>query len=200
MAGEKNTGIKDLLSKAAKAIKKNRKLEIGVYIGIGALVILLYVSSVTGSSEKTQTEQQTQVQQSVAQSERETEERLEKALSSIRGAGRVRVMITYETAAELVPAMNTDVSSNRSESSANDRQSIDVQENETTRPATVSANGNNTPIVLTEKQPTVRGVIVMAEGAADIGVKLNLQRAVAAVLAVPVSNIEIFELARETEK
>ncbi len=200
MAGEKTAQMKGLLAKAIKKIKTNRKLEIGVYIGIGALVILLYISSVTGGEGTTRKTRETEPQQSVVQSERETEVRLEQALSSIRGAGRVKVMITYETGAELVPAMNTDISSDRSETNANDRQSIDVRENETTRPATVSANGNNAPIVLTEKQPTVRGVIVMAEGAADIGVKLDLQRAVAAVLAVPLSNIEIFELARETQK
>ncbi|MDO4572184.1 MAG: stage III sporulation protein AG, partial [Clostridia bacterium] len=115
-------------------------------------------------------------------------------LSCIRGAGRVEVMVTYETGTELVTAMTTSTNYNASESSEGERSSTSSQTTESTQPATVSGEGGDEPIVLMEKQPVVRGVIVVAEGAADIRVRLDLQRAVQAVLDIPLSKIEVFEL------
>ena len=50
------------------------------------------------------------------------------------------------------------------------------------------------PIVLMEREPVVRGVIVVAEGAADLGVRMNLQRAVRAVTGASLDAIEVFEM------
>ena len=45
-----------------------------------------------------------------------------------------------------------------------------------------------------EKMPQVRGVIVVAEGAGDISVRMKLQSAVQAVLGVEASGIEVLEM------
>ena len=103
-------------------------------------------------------------------------------------------MITYDTSREIVPAMTTNVNSTGSESSNGDGSSSSSQQStESTEPATVSGSGGNEPIVLKEIEPQVRGVIVVAEGAADINVRMDLQRAVRAVLDIPLSRIEVFE-------
>ena len=49
-------------------------------------------------------------------------------------------------------------------------------------------------VILVEREPEIRGVIVVAEGAADPAVRLSLQRAVQAVTGVPLSCIEVFEM------
>ena len=67
---------------------------------------------------------------------------------------------------------------------------INENRTESSRPATVQDEA----LVLTEKAPAVRGVIVIAEGAADIGVKLKLQSAVQTVLGVEIDQIEVFEM------
>jgi len=89
--------------------------------------------------------------------------------------------------------MTTNVNSTGSESSEDGRSSSSQQSTESTQPATVSGSDGNEPIVLKEIEPVVRGVIVVAEGAADVTVKLDLQRAVRAVLDIPLSKIEVFE-------
>ena len=63
-----------------------------------------------------------------------------------------------------------------------------------TEPATVKSDGGQTPIVLLKREPVVRGVIVVAEGAADLTVRMNLQRAVQAATGVALSQIEVFEM------
>ena len=134
------------------------------------------------------------MQVTAAASEAELETRLQEVLCCIRGAGRVEVMITYDTSREIVPAMTTNVNSTGSESSNGDGSSSSSQQStESTEPATVSGSGGNEPIVLKEIEPQVRGVIVVAEGAADINVRMDLQRAVRAVLDIPLSRIEVFE-------
>ena len=113
-------------------------------------------------------------------------------LSCIRGAGKVEVMITYETGREIVTAMTTNTNTSSSISQNGSDTSQSSQTTETSQPATYSGEAGKEPIVLYEKEPTIRGVIVVAEGA-DVTVRLDLQRAVRAVLDVPLSAIEVFE-------
>ena len=182
------------------AVRGNRKLEIAVYGGVALLVVLLYAGSLSdGKAREASRGEETAQSEPAVYSEALMEEKLAAVLSSIRGAGRVEVMITFDTGTELVPAMSTNVNSDSSESSDGGKTSRSTQVNEVSEPATVSGSGGNEPIVLLEKQPVVRGVVVVAEGAADVRVKLDLQRAVEAVLDVPPTRIEVFERGHAAE-
>lgn len=185
---------KGLLTRFTQAVKSNRKLELCLYGGIVFVVILLYAASLAPSREQ---DEATEVREATSAdiTEADMEKKLAAVLSSIRGAGRVEVMITYETGAEMVPAMSTKVDSNSAETNDGEKSSLTVQTNEVREPATVGGGAGNEPIVLLERQPVVRGVIVVAQGAADIRVKLDLQRAVQAVLDIPLTSIEVFERA-----
>ncbi len=122
------------------------------------------------------------------------ETRLERILSSMRGAGKVRVLITYATAGERVAATVSTLDESVSETSGGATATRSEQSREMKQPATISIEGGQSPIILVEKEPEIRGVIVVAEGAADPVVRLSLQRAVQAVTGVPLSSIEVFEM------
>ena len=179
--------------KLLRMMRTNRKLELAVYGAIVVIVLLFYIGGLIGQNREAGAGGRVSVS-SNASGEREVEERLKNVLSCIRGAGRVEVMITYETNGEIVTAMTTSTNTNTSESVDGDRESSQQQTTESSEPAKVDGSAGDEPIVLMERQPTVRGVIVVAEGAADIAVRLDLQRAVRAVLDVPITNIEVFEL------
>ncbi len=184
-----------ILGRIAAKLKADKKLEMAVYVGLALLIVVLYLSTLF-PKESQQAALQPEAKSNVytSQTELEVEQRLENVLSSIRGAGRVEVMITYETGPEIVTAMNTDTNTNRSETVDNGKESKVEQQTESKKPATVSGGGGTEPIVITEKQPSVRGVIVVAEGADNIKVRMDLQRAVQTVLDVPAANIEVFAL------
>lgn len=182
-----NSGI---ISRFIQKLKTNRKLEIGVYAALGSLALIIYLSSVFSGSTKNDTADTTTELSAISVSDNDIEERLSNALSNIRGAGRVTVMITYDTTAQIVPAMSTE--SQTGENSSSDSSSRDSSDSST--PATVTRDGNEEPIVLTQIEPTVRGVIVIAEGAADISVRMNLQHAVETVLGIDADCIEVFEM------
>lgn len=183
-----------LIVKIAERLKSDKRLEFIVYAGLALLILALYLSTLLPKPEEKQSESIQSTGASL-RSEQELEGRLESVLSSIRGAGHVEVMITYASGPELVTAMNTDTNSNRSQiMDDGGSQSSTEQQTESQKPATVSGSSGTEPIVITEKQPAVRGVIVVAEGAGNIGVRMDLQRAVQTVLDVPIANIEVFEL------
>lgn len=165
-------------------MKADRRLELSIYAGLMALCILLCLPSC--GEKKRQTVQNTE-NAAYSYDAADMEARLMKTLSCIRGAGSVQVMITYDTGPEIVPATRRDVQVSTGGASSESRA-------ESQEPVTVYQNGEDAAIVLTERMPTVRGVIVVAEGAADISVKLKLQSAVQAALGVEAARVEVFEM------
>lgn len=190
-----NTQSGTLAARLSKIFKGGKKMELLLYGAVILIVLVLYVVGLRRDRAKNSpTAESAQTSTAAAITETGIEEKLASVLSCIRGAGRVEVMVTYESSTELVPAMTTSTNNNASESSDGSKTNSSSQTTESTQPATVTGANGDTPIVLMEKQPVVRGVIVVAEGAADIRVKLDLQRAVQAVLNIPLSKIEVFEL------
>ncbi len=111
---------------------------------------------------------------------------LEKILSSISGAGQVKVMITYAGDVEKVPVYDNTTTSSTVDSDSGSTT------NESKSTKTVSGSGD--VVVLTEKRPEVVGVVVVAKGANSLSVKLALSRAVQTALNVEASKVEVFEM------
>ncbi|MEA5059336.1 MAG: hypothetical protein VB049_04790 [Candidatus Pelethousia sp.] len=183
--------ITEPLKRLAALMKADKRIELLVYALLAILGIFLYTAS-CGKNQEGGAEAGLQEAASQAPAETAVEDRLAETLSCIRGAGKVRVMITYDTGTQIVPAMSTDVQSSTSESTAEDGTTLNENRTESSRPATLQDEA----LVITEKAPAVRGVIVIAEGAADIAVKLKLQAAVQTVLGVDIDCIEVFEMSR----
>lgn len=122
------------------------------------------------------------------------ESRLEEILSQIDGIGKVEVMITYETSTEVVPASNTTKSEQTTQES--DKQGgirTIKQENNTENIVTVSDKDyKNSPIVIKEIKPIIRGVIVVAEGADNPQVKNNLIEAVTTIFQIKSHKVKIY--------
>lgn len=121
------------------------------------------------------------------------ETKLENILSQIDGVGEVDVMITYEATAEVVPALNVTRSQQTTEE--NDKQGgrrIINQENTTENIVIVSDEGNNTPIVIKEIKPMIRGVIVVAEGADSTIIKNQLIDAVTTIFQIKSHKVKIY--------
>jgi len=121
------------------------------------------------------------------------EERLKQILGKIKGSGEVEVMITFDMGSEIIPASNTveikDVSEEKDASGG----TRTVQTQNTTENIVISSdNSGNKPLVLREIKPQVRGVIVVAEGAEDIEVKMRLYDAVKTVLQVSGDRVQVY--------
>jgi stage III sporulation protein AG len=158
---------------------------------LAVLVVIYAVFSADGGSDVPVDESATG--QSGGVSYDDIESRLEEILSQIEGAGKVRVMITYATGTETVPAMSTDSQSSVSEQSDETGSwQKSAESSEQSSPVTSRSGGE--VLVLTEKMPQILGVMVVAEGAGDLSVRLALQRAVETVLQISSKKVDVFPM------
>ena len=100
--------------------------------------------------------------------------RLESVLSSIEGAGEVDVFVHVRSDGERVIAM---------------QESVSADGTSVSEPVLVGGD----VVVLEEKKPEITGVLVVAEGAADLSVRFNLLEAVASVLDIDQSIIKVYQ-------
>ena len=184
---KENTWRASLFGSLAELTERSRAVRYLVYGGIALLALILFMTS--GGARSCTKESGTDGAEAdpetaaVRTDGADLESRLEAILSGMAGVGKVRVMLTLESTEERILAMN--------------ERSASQENGETTesRPATASSGGKESPIVLTELLPRVRGVIVVAEGAANIGVRLNIAAAVSTVLGIDESRVEVFVMA-----
>ena len=172
-------------------LKKIKHIEIYLVVVLACLVLLIWFVDWGGDDEG----QITSVSSTSSTSKyaEELEGRLEDTLSQISGAGSVKVMITFDGVTELVLATTTD---EKTSSTSNTTSSGATNSTETTtvstEPILITENGSTNPIVLMEILPDIKGVIVIAQGADNIKVKLDLLKAVQALLSINSSQVEIF--------
>lgn len=175
----------DLLKKLYSS-KKN------MYILLAAGIVILILGNVffCSDEENLKTEQAA----TTGISDDKNEAKLEKILSKVYGAGKTEVMITYDAGIEKVTIQNSKVSrssSNDTEQSGGEEYSNEITEE---RQTVMNGSGNSqSPFIVKEVNPKVRGVLVVADGAGDETVRYNLTNAVAAVLDVPYYRIQVLQ-------
>ncbi len=122
------------------------------------------------------------------------DKQLEQILSQINGVGDVDVMVTYETSTEVVPALNITKSQQTTEELDKQGGTRTVnQENTTENVVTTSGeNYNNSPIVIKEIKPLIRGVIIVAEGANNPQIKNELMEAVTTIFQIKSHKVKVY--------
>ncbi len=188
MVQKKQTGF----SRVAEWLRDGKKKSILVYgaLLLAALLLLKFGGTFDRCETKTEVTEPTQQMEPEAS----LEERLIAVLSKIRGAGKVDVLITYETSSEIVTATLRQTDETVEDSARSNESAASRTTREVVEPATIDTGDGEKALVLYEKEPTIRGVIVVAEGASDLSVRLALQSAVHAATNVPLSCIEVFEM------
>lgn len=176
-----------------KKLKSIKHLEIVVAVILGAVALAIYFgSSTSGVSSGTSSEQSGTkiVYTNASDYSKELEDKLSKAISTIKGVGSAVVSVVLSSSSELIIAKNV-VETSKKEVGSNGVITENITKEET--PLIVSQSGKNEPLILLEILPKVAGVVVVAQGANDVNVKLNILSAVQALLQIPSGNIEIIE-------
>jgi len=115
------------------------------------------------------------------------EKRLEEIISSIKGAGDVKVMINFDTGEEKILAKdkNSLIETQHSEgdtvSKSSDEESVLVYD----------SGDKEEPYVIKKKLPVPSGVLVTATGAANEGIRLEIYEAVKAVYGISGHRIKV---------
>jgi len=172
-------------------LKKVKHIEIYAIVVLVVIFLLFYFSPTSNKSSST-TSVTTQIT-STTQYAESLEERLNSVLSKISGAGQVSCMITLDGEVERVLAYSNDQKNSSTENTSSSGTVNKTQtENSSREPIIITVNGSNEPLVIKEIMPAVKGVVVVATGADNVKVKLDILKAVQALLNVESSQIEIF--------
>lgn len=126
---------------------------------------------------------------------RRLEADLSSILSKIQDAGRVSVMITLKSGAEMIPAKDESISDKVTDEKDTGGGARTINEKTTDDRIVFAAaqGGNSKPLIIKEINPEIKGVIIVAEGAKDSKVKLNISRAVQTVLDIPAYRVTVCE-------
>lgn len=166
-------------------LDKNKKIILVVCLAFIALAIYFFPTS--GNNEtKVSISNNTEISK---------EEQLEKVLSNIKGTGKVSVMITYQSSAEMVCANKVETEKNtitEKTEKGGTKESETIKENKS--PVIIGNGDNENALVMIEKEPEIKGVIVVAQGAENVKIKMELQKAVETVLQISPSQVEIFAM------
>ncbi|MCO7126585.1 stage III sporulation protein AG [Sporolactobacillus shoreicorticis] len=119
---------------------------------------------------------------------------LKNILEQIRGVSNVSVMVTFSSTEKKIYQNNTKIQDNQtSETDQKGGKRVVSQKDEDTEVVMIDQNGSKIPVVIGKEQPTVRGVIVVAQGAQQPTVKVQIMDAVATVLDIPSYKVKVLE-------
>lgn len=115
-----------------------------------------------------------------AQDARETEAAMEKILAEISGVGRVDVMLTLHSGAELVLAQDASL-----------RYSGSAQSPDSYERSTDTVTGSDGVVVTQERYPQYRGALVVCDGGGSNAVRLQVVSAVSALTGLGADRIAV---------
>ncbi len=165
------------LEKLLTKLKADKRIIIILIIGFAGILLLTLSELIPQKDEKVEAEKASEVQ-TVYEYEESLEKRLSTLLSSIDGAGKVRVMLTLDCGDENIYA-------------AEDKQSEASSEREY---VLVENNGEKSGLLLKIAQPEVRGVAVVCEGADSAKVREEITGVVTAVLRLSTNRVNIAKM------
>jgi len=178
-----------ILNSLLSSISSDEK-RVRLIAAIGLIGILLIFAGGMKKDENTPEKSGDSSAQFVA----DTEVRLEKILSQVTGVGQVDVLITLENGRQSVYAMNEKQSDEAVSTYSNGEISKSEQTGDTEQSyLLVDTGSGKAPLELTSSEPTVRGVLVVCEGAHSAVVKKSVFDAVTTSLGVGANQVCILE-------
>ena len=178
--------IQEIINKFKQKIGNNAKIKIYIIALIICLLAVVLTSlkpfSKANSSGKAQT-QESETDDS------KLNEQLTELISKINGAGRVKVMITYDTSDENVYAKDMD------EEFANN-ENAPVEQRIKSEYIIINGSDGEEGLKIKNVYPTVRGVAVVCDGANDPNVKGQIVSVVSALFDINSTRISVAEMAK----
>jgi stage III sporulation protein AG len=129
------------------------------------------------------------------QDETVLEERLQACLGQIAGVGDVKVMVLLASGPEYKYAVNTNTDKHTVEEKENTgRTQLTTEYNEQGQLVMARSPQDNSekPVVTSEIKPKVQGVLVVAEGAADLRIRTIISEAVQTLLKISACQVSVF--------
>lgn len=197
--------LKVLKNKIFKGNTKKTLMNLVVLILIGILLILIGDITSNLNGKKNKKEDSTievasnapTVQSSSAYEERIKSELVD-ALSIMSGVGKVKVMIYFESGSESILAANkTDSTKKVDEKDNQGGTRTTTEDSRVINVVIVNEGSANRPYVIKQVNPSIGGVMVVAEGANNLEIKERIHTAVKTVLGIPAYKVSVMPMKKE---
>lgn len=179
--GEKYVDVK---SDGTVVEKKNKWI---IFLIIAAICFLAFGN--LGGGEKKDDKEKINVKDEIVVSEyiEQTEKRLENIISEIKGVGSVRVMVSFDSMGEKVLAKD-----NKNETSEDVDGEKETKASQSEEKIFLFGSGTEEkPFVVKEHLPAPSGVLVVASGAGNESVRLEVYEAVKALFGISGHRIKV---------
>lgn len=197
--------LKGLKNKLFKGNTKKNLMNLIVLILVGILLILIgdITSNLNGNKNKKEDKSAEvsantpAIQSSSAYEERIKNELID-TLSVMSGVGKVRVMIYFESGSESILASNTNDSIKKVEEKDNQGgMRTTTEDSKVISVVIVNEGAANRPVVVKQVNPSIGGVMVVAEGAVNLEIKERIHMAVKTVLGIPAYKVTVMPMKKE---
>lgn len=170
-----------------KKFKNFKGMEIAIIIILVGVMCLIAFSSFKSISKNQTSSDSLKGESTVEAYVKNLEDKLSNMLSKIEGAGEVTCMITLSSGFEQKLAYENSSSTTSGKKDGTQTSNSSSSENV----IYITKNGVQEPVILYEESPKIAGVVVVAQGAKNVNTKLDIIRAVRALLNVDASCIEV---------
>ncbi len=172
--------FKEKFKSLYEKIKKVKHIEIYLAVGLAVILAIIYFSTLSPSSDRPSTEDDN-IDATFSSSQEYIsyiENKLENVLTQVKDAGNVNVLITLEKGFEYIYVTEEETRTTSSGTTV-------------TTSTVVMVDGK--PILQEEIYPVIGGIVVIAEGARDVSVKLNIISIIQTVIDIDSSKINVLE-------
>lgn len=176
----------DKSKKVKEFLLKDKFRKIIVIAGVLGIVLIFFSGHLKSSSkkrEKAESAQQNSTQQYVSK----LEGSLKEMISSIKGAGNTKVLVTLESTEETVYATEEKKNKEATEDKTTDGQTSKKRESDDCEKKYITikdADGTERALSVTQIQPTIKGVVVVCEGGNQPEVQQKITDAVKTALNI----------------
>jgi len=173
------------MKKLWEKLKKIKNIEIYAAVVVVIIIIIIYCSTLVTPKQSTANDSGAAVSAVTQTYADMIESKLAEVIGSIKGAGHVAVMVMTDGEGTSELAYNID------EKTVEQTGTSGQGTTTTTSTKTLLLGTGGKPIVLWINPPDIIGIIVVATGAADVGVRLNILKAVQTIIGSSNAHIEI---------
>lgn len=186
--------------KLAQGVKKffsgDGKIRLIVILGLLGMALILLSQFFDGGSGKTKEVDTATAQFTSEEYIAELEGKLTALITGIDGVGEARVMVTLESGVEYIYAQeekrNTDTTLEGGTTEVSGK--VYEKENVEQKYILVDQNGKKQPLLQTELQPKIQGVVIVCEGADNVRVEQSLTNVVTTALNIPSTRVCVVKI------
>ena len=189
---EQKINLKQIVDRLLQGKKTSKIIFIIGIIGI----LLIFLSSIIphkGDASSSTSSQETITAEEYASN---LETKLTELAEGIHGVGKAKVMVTLENGIEYVYANSQKKSNDNTQDYDEGESKKSTDKNTLEQDVTViDGKDGKQALVVTELEPTVKGVVVVCEGGGDIKVVENLTNAVTTALNISSTRVSVIQSA-----